>query len=124
MDDDVSAEFNGALEVGAEKGVSTTAWCAFVGELGHRGDIRDTERGVGRRLDGKAFCGSAKRCANGIRRGSVHETEFQAKVHKKLRGKPEHAAVDGFGKEPRGRRGGEAGTRRQYRHADEKTSAL
>jgi len=69
MDDDVGAEFNGALEVGAEKGVVyNQRRVALVGELGHRGDIRDTQRGVGRRLDVKHFGVRTERHANGIRR--------------------------------------------------------
>ncbi len=80
-------------------------------------DIGNAERGVGRSFDVQHLRIWTKRPAHEIRHGRVHEAEFQAEVHKELRGEPEYPAVNGFGEDRVIARAQEPEDRVDSRHA-------
>ena len=56
VNDDVGAEFQGALKIGTEEGVvNNESGSALVREAGHGGDVGETHGGIGRRFDVKHF---------------------------------------------------------------------
>lgn len=119
VDDEVEAEFEGALQVGGHEGVVGDGEQAVgAGDLGHGAEVGDLEEGVGGGLDEEAARGGGDGAADGVGVGAVGEGDVEFPAVEEVGEDAVGAAVDvaaddevvaGLEEEERGGGGGHAG---------------
>ena len=95
--DDVRSELDGALQVGAhERVIDRDGDVPLAGKLRNGRNVGHVHGRIRGRFDVQHLGVRAHGHAHSFGHRSVHEAEFQPKMHQQLRGKPENAAIHGF----------------------------